>query len=97
MVNVSSYSLLVFILINITVNDGTDGLESSLSLLELIFHTSPDAVEGLASEVIGLLGGLAVLLDVGGADLGSVSLLLLLVGASHLVEGVEYVHEGAVL
>lgn len=44
-----------------------------------------------------LLGVLAVLLDVGGADLGSVSLLLLLVGASHLVEGVESVHEGAVL
>ena len=97
MVNVSSYSLLVFILINITVNDGTDGLEGSLSLFELIFHASPDAVEDLASEVVGLLSSLAVLLDVGSSSLGSISLLLLLVGASNLVEGVESVHESAVL
>lgn len=97
MVNESSYSLFILALFRLAVNDGTDGLELSLSLLELLLHAGPDAVEDLASEVLGLLGGLAVLLDIGGSLLSSLSLLLLLVGASDLVEGVESVHEGMVV
>lgn len=97
MVKASSYSLFVLILLSIAVDDGTDGLEGGLSLLELLLHAGPDAVEDLASEVVGLLGGLAILLEVGGSHLSSLSLLLLLGGASDLVEGVESVHEGAVL
>ena len=72
-------------------------MELSLSLFELVFHTSPDTVEDLASLMIGLLGSLAVLLDVSLSCLGSFLLLLLLIGASNLVEGVESVHEGMIV
>lgn len=93
----SSYSLLVFALLGITVDDGSDGLEGGLGGLEGLLHGGPDLVEDLASALGGLLVGLAVLLDVGGSHLSSLSLLLLLGGASDLVEGVKSVHEGAVL
>ena len=96
MVKASSYSLFVLFLL-IALNNGSDGLELSLSLFELVFHTSPDTVEDLASLMIGLLGGLAIFLDVSLSCLGSFLLLLLLIGASNLVEGVESVHESAVL
>lgn len=96
MVKASSYSLFVLFLL-IALNNGSDGLELSLSLFELVFHTSPDTVEDLASLMIGLLGGLAIFLDVSLSCLGSFLLLLLLIGASNLVEGVESVHEGMIV
>ena len=96
MVKASSYSLFVLFLL-IALNNGSDGLELSLSLFELVFHTSPDTVEDLASLMIGLLGGLAIFLDVSLSCLGSFLLLLLLVGASNLVEGIESVHEGMIV
>ena len=96
MVKASSYSLSVLFLL-IALNNGSDGLELSLSLFELVFHTSPDTVEDLASLMIGLLGGLAIFLDVSLSCLGSFLLLLLLIGASNLVEGVESVHEGMIV
>jgi hypothetical protein len=93
----SSYSLLVFLFFGIAVDDGTDGLEGSLGGGEGVLHGGPDLVEDLASLLGSLLGGLAVLLDVGSSYLSSLSHLLLLVGASDLVEGIQSVHEGAVL
>jgi hypothetical protein len=87
--------LLVFLL-RLALLDSADLLESGLSLLEGLLHARPDAVEYLSAGSLLLLDDLAILLDVGNSLFVSLLLLLLLVGASDLVEGVKSVHESAV-
>ena len=87
---------MLVLLLGLALLDGADLLEVSLSLLEGLLHAGPDTVEGLSAGSLGLLDGLAILLDVGKSLLVSLVLLLLLVGTSNLVEGVKSVHESAV-
>lgn len=87
--------MLIFFL-GLALLDGADLLESSLSLLEGLLHALPDAVEDLSASSLSLLDGLAILLDIGKSLLVSLVHLLLLVGASNLIEGVKSVHESAV-
>ena len=89
-------SSLLVLALRCALLDSADLLESGLSCLEGLLHASPDAVEDLSAGSLLLLDGLAILLEVGNFLLASVILLLLLGGASDLVEGVESVHEGAV-